>query len=91
MKASQKTMIKEGLQKFKYELMFIKHKLDLVETLISGLEENVYSDELPDYDEGLLGARVNLLFQEYQKLHTLIDPRKVHFNTDEFEPETTII
>lgn len=84
MNTSKKTLIKEGIQNFKYELAFIKHKLDLVENLISGLEEIVYSDDpITDYEEHLLNVRLKMLMEEYQKLQTLINPEKVKFDTEE--------
>jgi hypothetical protein len=84
MSTTNRTIIKEGIQNFKYELMFIKHKLDLVETIISGLEEKVYSDEpTSELDEKLLNVRVRLLMDEYEKLHSMIKPEKVKFESSE--------
>jgi hypothetical protein len=87
MSTTKKNIIKEGIQNFKYELMFVKHKLDLVETLISGLEEKVYSDEpISELDERLMNAKVKLLMDEYEKLHSMIKPEKVKFQSqDNFE------
>src|SRR5688572_22296818 len=80
----KKTVIKEGIQNLKYELAFIKHKLDLVENLIVGLEENVYSDEpASDLEDRLLNVRFRMLMEEYQKLHNLVNPDKVRFDSEE--------
>lgn len=84
MSAISKATIKEGIQNFKYELMFIKHKLDLVENIINGLEEKVYSDEPgTELDDKLLNFRVNMLLDEYQKLRSLIKPDKIKFQNEE--------
>ncbi|HYG40902.1 MAG TPA: hypothetical protein VD908_19895 [Cytophagales bacterium] len=84
MSTVKKTIIKEGIQNFKYELAFIKHKLDLVENLISGLEEKIYSDEpSTDHEDHLLSTRVKVLMEEYQKLQRMVNPEKVKFESEE--------
>lgn len=84
MATPKRTAIKEGIESLKYELAFIKHKLDLVENLIIGLEENVYSDQPSnELEDRLLNVRVKMLMDEYQKLHNLVNPDKVKFDSEE--------